>query len=84
MRATRPTSTDVMGYIETNKAPKVAEKTHRDPDRKPRTVAAQSSSESMRTPGLMVLLRAFGREQQPDKTVSLSNKGGYCSVESSV
>ena len=50
MGATRPTSTDVMGYIETNKAPKVAEKTHRDPDRKPRMAAAQSSSESMRSP----------------------------------
>jgi hypothetical protein len=39
-----------MGYIETNKAPKVAEKTHSDPDRKPRMAAAQSSSESMRSP----------------------------------
>jgi len=52
MGATRPTSTDVMGYIETNKAPKVAEKTHSDPDRKPRTAAAHSSSESIRTPRL--------------------------------
>ena len=59
MGATRPTSTDVMGYIETNKAPKVAEKTHSDPDRKPRTAAAHSSSESIRTPRLRVLLRNF-------------------------
>ena len=67
MRATRPISTDATGYIETNRAPNVAEKTHSDPDRKPRTAAAQSSSESMRTPGLRVLMRTFRGDSGPPK-----------------
>jgi hypothetical protein len=59
MSATRPISTDATGYIDTSRAPNVAEKTHSDPDRKPRTAAAHSSSESIRTPRLRVLLRNF-------------------------